>query len=325
MSLPRATFILLAYRQEPFVEGAVRSALEQDYDNLEIILSDDNSPDATFAIMERLASEYDGSHRIILNRTRGGAGTLAHLHDAFGKSTGDLIVVGAGDDLSYPRRVSRLVRHWADTGADAMFSAMHRIDSSGARLSDEPFRPRADYDPSRYFVHGRARQIAGASSAYSRALLESVAIPSRPIFAEDFYLSLMVALQGGDVAVLDEPLVAYRVHDGALTAAGEDLLGVEGFERKSAQSAEMVCGILRLFEDMLRTGDGAGSSHRAHAAVDRDALRREIAFLDYRARWMDLPVWARLASAVRFSEPDQQRWLLPRLFGVRALAAAKRL
>lgn len=321
---PRVTFILLAFRQEQLVEESVRSVFAQDYPNLEIILSDDNSPDGTLQTLERLAADYAGPHDVVVNRSPGGRGLLAHIYHAWAKSSGELIVVGAGDDISYPHRVSRLVEEWQRTGADALYSSFHRIGPDGLRLSDEPFLPRADYDPSQYFDGGAVHQIAGASSAYARGVFEAVRLPVEPVFAEDFFLSLMLGWRNRPVALVEESLLAYRVHAGAMSSAGEDLLGVAEYEASSARAAERTGQALRIFERYLRTDDGVDPSFGSPRKVRRDKLGSDLDFLDYRARWITLPFRRRLAAAVRFREGRQQRWLLPRLFGVDLLARLKR-
>lgn len=324
MTAPLVSFVLLAFNQERFVEEAIRGALAQDYARLEIVLSDDASADGTYAVMERVAATYTGPHRIVLNRTTGGGGTLAHLLEAATRSAGELIVVGAGDDISYPHRVSRLAAKWQRTRATALFSGFHQIGDDGQRLSPEAAFPRSDYDPSPLFPHSHARQIAGASAAYDRRLLDALLTPLTPVLAEDYFLSLMTAWSMGAVAAIAEPLLAYRIHAQALTSAGEDLLGVEAFERKSARSAERARDILRLFESLVQSGGGWRIPPPALAKVDPDRLRREIEYLDYRAKWMDMPVGRRIRSALAFRDPAQLRWLLPRLFGPRLLAALKR-
>jgi glycosyltransferase involved in cell wall biosynthesis len=48
MSFPKVSVILFAYRHERFVAEAVASMLAQDCPPIQIVLSDDNSPDRTF-------------------------------------------------------------------------------------------------------------------------------------------------------------------------------------------------------------------------------------------------------------------------------------
>jgi glycosyltransferase involved in cell wall biosynthesis len=47
MAPPRVSIIIPTYNQSKYIVRAIESALSQDYPNLEIIISDDNSPDET--------------------------------------------------------------------------------------------------------------------------------------------------------------------------------------------------------------------------------------------------------------------------------------
>lgn len=57
-SPPRLSVIVPACNEARSIEGAIRSLLEQDYPNLEILLVNDRSSDGTGAIMDRLAAQW---------------------------------------------------------------------------------------------------------------------------------------------------------------------------------------------------------------------------------------------------------------------------
>ena len=59
-SNPLISFVLLAYKQEKYIREAVEGAFAQTYSPLEIILSDDASPDGTFEIIQEMAAAYQG-------------------------------------------------------------------------------------------------------------------------------------------------------------------------------------------------------------------------------------------------------------------------
>ena len=64
----RVTLAILAYNQEQFVDSAVRSALAQVCEPIEILVSDDCSSDGTFDRIQQLVGEYRGPHRAIARR-----------------------------------------------------------------------------------------------------------------------------------------------------------------------------------------------------------------------------------------------------------------
>jgi glycosyltransferase involved in cell wall biosynthesis len=321
---PPVSLVLLAYRQEAYVDAAVRSALAQDYDDLEIVLSDDCSPDGTFAIMERLAADYRGPHRIVLNRTAGNAGLLPHFYHAAARASGELVVVAAGDDISHPDRVRRLAEAWRREGADAVYSRHDVIDGQGGVIeADAPLAP-GDYHPRRYFPGGEVHQIAGATAAYSRRVFDLIDCPDVPGIPEDYYLALMLALAGRRVAFVDRPLIQYRAHGGALTHAREEEVGLEEIERLSAKSSASVVPVLLLVEKAALTGAGIRPPWRASAAIDLGRLREDIGFHAFRGRWLESSFAERLRMILRLRAADRVRWLAPRLFGLTGLKMIKK-
>ena len=66
--LPSISIILTGHNEEYCIGDAIRSVFGQDYEGpVEIILSDDGSSDGTFAVMQEMAAEYRGPHRVVLN------------------------------------------------------------------------------------------------------------------------------------------------------------------------------------------------------------------------------------------------------------------
>ena len=105
-SYPLVTFVLLAYNQEKYIREAVEGAFSQTYSPLEIILSDDCSKDRTFEIMSKMKEMYNGPHRIILNRNQTNLGIGRHYNRVMELSSGEIVELAAGDDISLPWRTS---------------------------------------------------------------------------------------------------------------------------------------------------------------------------------------------------------------------------
>ena len=78
--LPLVSFCIVAYKAEKYIREAIEGAFSQDYPNLEIIMSDDCSPDKTFDIMKEMAAQYSGPHKIKLNQNKENAGPREHYN-----------------------------------------------------------------------------------------------------------------------------------------------------------------------------------------------------------------------------------------------------
>jgi glycosyltransferase involved in cell wall biosynthesis len=217
---PLVTLVLLAYKQETFIREAVESALSQTYRPLEIVISDDCSPDGTFTAIQKVLDQYQGHHQIILNRNPHNLGLGAHFEKALSISSGDWIVAAAGDDISEPARIDRLVEAvLTEENVVAAASSWKNIDSQGQRLADNlPRRFRhgcihrqGEYDWVNGFIKGGDTGVPGMSAMWHRSLFDNFPKMSHDIVAEDIVLGFRAYLTGSIVFLKDQ-LVRHRFH-----------------------------------------------------------------------------------------------------------------
>lgn len=214
MSRP-ATFLLVAFRQEATVAEAVDAALAQVGDPLDILLSDDASPDGTYAIMAAKAAAYRGPHRVRARQSAVNRGIMHHVCEAVGEAEGQLIIAAAGDDVSEPDRARLLIEAWDRGGRPSayLYSAVQPIDATGQPVSFEgefvspgPFTLMSLADG--------AVGALGAGSAFTRDLLARPGPIDPAVVHEDRLLPFRALLLGGKIMFLDRPLVRYRVDGG---------------------------------------------------------------------------------------------------------------
>jgi glycosyltransferase involved in cell wall biosynthesis len=318
---PPVTFIIFGYNQEKLVDQAIAGAFAQDYDNLEVILSDDCSRDGTHTRMVAAAAAYRGPHRVIVNRTPVNRGTFAHAHHAVSRSSGALLVMAAADDISYPSRVSRLVAEWQRTGAAALFSKYDVIDGAGKIIQRNYRYDHSQLEYLSYFGDDPVVSIHGASSAYAREVFNLFKLPSRPILFEDTYLTLGLTMLRRPIVYVDEALVQYRKHEQSTTNAGEvGSTRDEVLDRESrAQSA--ASSIVTVLEEM----QALARATRDARALKLDLVERDLLFYRHRAGWIEAPAAAHVKAIARARRWPHLKWLLARSAGVGGLAVAKSL
>lgn len=318
---PLVSFIIFGYNQEALVDQAIAGAFAQDYDNLEIVLSDDCSRDCTHARMVAAAAAYQGPHRVLVNKTPVNRGTFAHAHNAVGRASGALLVMAAADDVSYPWRVTRLVEEWQRTGAAALFSKYDVMDETGA-IIERNHR----YDPSgleylSYFEGEPIVMVHGASSAYARETFELLTLPARPILFEDTYLSLGLSLLGKRSVYVDEALVQYRQHGQSITHATEVGSGYQDVLERERRAQAFAGSIATVLDELRALSDSMPDARPLNQAK----LEGDLAFYQHRSEWLTLPASARLKALLGARRWAHLRWLLARSAGVRGLTAAKAL
>lgn len=214
---PLVSFIVLAYNQEKYIAQAVEGAFAQIYSPLEIVISDDCSTDRTFAVMQEMTARYKGPHKVVLNRNPKNLGIGAHVNRVVELSAGELIVGGAGDDYSLPERTMRTFQTWAsgDFKSTSIFSGYQAISEDGKDLWT---RSNRQPDLSRLPDRVRAWNVAaGCAHAFTKRVFREFGPLSNDVAAEDSAINFR-SWSLHPVAFIDEPLVCYRIHDGAVSS-----------------------------------------------------------------------------------------------------------
>ncbi|MFB2599313.1 glycosyltransferase family 2 protein [Herbiconiux sp. P17] len=96
--MPRLSVVIPAFNNADFIADAVRSVLEQDHRDFELVVADHSSTDATRTVLERFADDP----RVTLLDTPAGGGAEANWRRVSEAATGEYLKLLPGDDLLYP-------------------------------------------------------------------------------------------------------------------------------------------------------------------------------------------------------------------------------
>lgn len=227
-TLPRVSLFVLVYEHSQFIYQAVESALAQDYDNLQIIISDDCSTDDSLVKIKNMLSGYSGQHDVIVNSNTTNLGIGAHFRYLMNEYVeGDLIVAAAGDDISLTNRVSRIVSTWLRDGCpDLVAHDLIEINEDNVEItSDRSLQYKWQQNPCVQSPETRFRSyidnpypipFIGAALAYTKSLYTRFGSPD---FAPEYEDHLMYfrSLLGGSMSYIPEKLVRYRRHSSNFT------------------------------------------------------------------------------------------------------------
>ena len=112
MTTPLISVIVPVYRVEEYLERCVKSILSQTYENLEVILVDDGSPDQCPAICDACA-EKDARVKVIHQENKGLSGARNAGIDA---ASGEYLAFVDSDDYVSPHVIEELYQLLQDTG-----------------------------------------------------------------------------------------------------------------------------------------------------------------------------------------------------------------
>src|SRR5215467_1073431 len=98
----KVAVLIPSYNQETIIEETVMSALTQNYDNMEVVVSDDASTDRTPQILRGIQRKYPERLKTFLHQTNLGV-TQNHTRGLL-ECRGDFIAFQDGDDLFLPEK-----------------------------------------------------------------------------------------------------------------------------------------------------------------------------------------------------------------------------
>lgn len=319
---PLVTFALFSYNQEKYIGKAIQGAFAQIYQPLEIILSDDCSTDRTFEIMQKMALNYKGPHKVRVRKTKKNDGTLNHVLGAARASRGELFILAAGDDISYPNRTCELVDRWQSTKALGLYSRYDSIDEKGQLLVANSLTQGGGEIRRWLNLDSNYHIPLGATSAYDRSVFIGLPFANSQIFSEDTALSFITMLKQGKLSGVESPLVGYRQHDNAWSNHRlyrddkHSMLAVEARHSQEAKNYIALCNYLV----SLPCFDGFDVKLNSEVTSQILATRR---FFEVRLDMTSKSLLSRICTLFRCREWREIKYALPRIFGLRLLIVAK--
>ncbi|MEU0410375.1 bifunctional glycosyltransferase family 2 protein/CDP-glycerol:glycerophosphate glycerophosphotransferase [Streptomyces griseorubiginosus] len=111
--MPRFSVIVPAYQVQAYLPACLESVLSQSYDDLELIVVDDRSPDACGEIADEFAAR-DARVRVVHRARNEGLGPARNTGIA--EATGDYLVFLDGDDTLAPHALRSIADRLKETG-----------------------------------------------------------------------------------------------------------------------------------------------------------------------------------------------------------------
>lgn len=207
---PLVSIALCTHNGSEYIEDQITSLINQTYQNLEIVIFDDNSSDRTYSILKKY-SELD--YRIILYRNAENLGYTKNFEQAIIKSNGSYIALCDQDDIWELNKIEILVHQIGENTLifhDSLFTNISG-DSMGIKVSDR----RNIYIGTSLLPFLVANQIPGHAMMFT-AELKDMILPMDENFFHDWWIAIN-AYSTGKVKYVPLPLVKYRQHANNVT------------------------------------------------------------------------------------------------------------
>lgn len=207
---PEISVIMPNFNNERFIATAIESVLGQTFADLELVVVDDASTDASVRIVQTY-SEQDERVRLVQESQR--KGSAAARNRGIAGAKGSEICFLDSDDVYSPLKLaSQLQALREESTPVVVYSGWWRIDEAGKTL---PAGKRNYPRRSGRIFSDALTQTFGAipMSMIPRVCLDRVGLFDESlVWAEDYDLLLRLA-RGFDFKYLDQKLYGYRSHD----------------------------------------------------------------------------------------------------------------
>jgi glycosyltransferase involved in cell wall biosynthesis len=223
---PKVSVIVPIYNQEPFIRETAESVLSQDYENVELLLSDDGSTDGTSEILREYEARDPKRVKVIsIGRNTGIAGAFNRALDAH---TGELIAWLGGDDVMLPGKLSRQVAVLESRpevigcchDADVFDSASGR---SYGRFSEVYNGRRGVREGGIELLLDPTYLMLPSTMMVRSAAVGSLRFDSRIRVSNDWLFDIQL-FRHGRIAAIDDVLARYRRHERNATSQSADAL-----------------------------------------------------------------------------------------------------
>lgn len=212
----KASIVIPTYNAAAFVSKAIGSAQRQDLGDLEIILVDDGSADATVPVIQKLA-ETDPRIRIL--RLPDNQGPAAARNLGFQAARGEWIAVLDADDLWKPERLSSLIPIAEHRKADLIADNQILCSPEDGRPVRTGFRSRraiVDLNLSRLFRYdrpGRSFTYGWLKPVIRRTFWQNSGVRYNPGIrhGEDFHFLAELLFHGAKAFIYCEPYYFYTL------------------------------------------------------------------------------------------------------------------
>ncbi|MBO6129676.1 MAG: glycosyltransferase family 2 protein, partial [Pseudobutyrivibrio sp.] len=241
MSSSAVSVIIPTYNREDSVVASILSVLDQTYSNLEVIVVDDGSTDATKEQVLSLNDSRITYHRIEENK---GASNARNIGVKLAKN--DIVAFNDSDDIWLPNKLELQMNYWNEHPEDILIYCAYEIETPDGMIR-RPV-PEDDHDTlsGDIFYYLLYRPAIGTPTMLMRKKLftELGGFDTSCAAMEDWEFSIRVAREG-KIGFIDEPLVLVE-------ATGADRLSNTSSLKAKLAHYDTRCKVLKRYLEEIR-------------------------------------------------------------------------
>ncbi|WFD11388.1 glycosyltransferase [Tepidibacter hydrothermalis] len=217
-----ATVMMLSYNNIQYMKGAIDSLLNQSYEQIELIISDDGSNDFDEIFIESIreyieSNKKDNLVNYIIRKNEINIGTVKNINKIILLSSGNYLIPLSCDDEFYDKDVVRDIVEYFDTHEQIIATGYRVYFDENLEIVNDIYPKQKDIEylyrtPQELYKRlCSGNFISGSSTPYTRAFIEKYGLFDEDYrLLEDFPKYLNITRRGCSIGFINRKLVKYR-------------------------------------------------------------------------------------------------------------------
>lgn len=231
--LPLVSILIPVYQREIYIEEAINSALQQTYKNIEIIIVDNASTDATWSICSKYAIKYDN---IKAFQNENNIGPVNNWKKCLDYANGYFAKILWSDDLMHPEFVEQALSLFTDDIGLVYSSVIIGEEFSSNNNVHYRYGKTGKYSSKQFItdlIYNSNTPVSPGCAIFRLQDLKNnlgvkISSPAFNDFDEhgagpDLLLFLLTAKAYEKIAFIDNPLIFFREHKNSISIAMKKL------------------------------------------------------------------------------------------------------
>lgn len=224
--LPLVSILIPCYNHEAFLADCLNSILAQTYQNIELLICDDCSPDNSFAVIQSFEEQLRKRFtRVEILHNEVNCGVTKNVNRLLGMAKGTFVKTIASDDAMTLNAIEQMVNYLLkNPQTDVVVSNGIKVSEAQHyphfESADKIYPTAPDFSPEGFFERvARCNEISAPAAMLRMSVYETYGFYDENIKVEDFEFWLRVLQNGNTLfGFLDANLLYYRINANSMTS-----------------------------------------------------------------------------------------------------------
>jgi glycosyltransferase involved in cell wall biosynthesis len=225
----KVSVIIPTYKRSEFLTRAIDSILNQTYENIEVVVVDDNDPNSSYRLeTESKMSKYSDQSKVVYIKNEKNLGGALARNQGIMMATGDYITFLDDDDVYLPHKISIQIDYMLKNAFDMSFTDV-RIHNMDDKLMDYRSHPYITSTSNEELLklHILHHLTPTATYMYKKTVLTTLGGFDDVKMGQEFMLMLKTIERGFKIGYIPNAYVIQYIHDGERISVGQNKISAE--------------------------------------------------------------------------------------------------